>query len=92
MNAIRAIGRAALAACALALLVPATAVAEEANPQEVLTKYTVKLEELTWPAGAAIGSEVFSIAPAGVGACPEAQVYDPQELMAYLDGLPECGS
>ena len=46
MNAIRAIGRAALAACALALLVPATAVAEEANPQEVLTKYTVKLEEL----------------------------------------------
>ena len=52
----------------------------------------VKLEELTWPAGAAIGSEVFSIAPAGVGACPEAQVYDPQELMAYLDGLPECGS
>jgi len=51
----------------------------------------VALDELTWPAGTAIGSEVFTVASAGQGDCPAAEAYSPEEMLDYLSNLPECG-
>ena len=75
----------------LAVAVPRGTTWGAARGWNAQCRVPVKLDELTWPTGAAIGSEVFSIATAGIGTCPEARVYEPQELMAYLDGLSECG-